>query len=117
MSELASVHLRQGRGFLRAGEPQRAVALLEKARAMARDDRALLRQILPDLADAYDAAGRSGQAGRCRDLLSALGPAPSADSRPSVGAITRIRPLGLPPATRANRRLAALLAVPAALLL
>lgn len=83
MSELALTHLRQARSFARAGEPGRAVELLEKARLLSRGDIQLQLQVLAQLAESYDAVGRVEQAARCRDHLSRLSPpAPMSMSTP-----------------------------------
>jgi S1-C subfamily serine protease len=73
MSSLASLHLRQARTFLRAGDPQRAIELLEKAKAVVRDDIGILREVLDVLASAYQQAGASDKAARCLDQLDRLG--------------------------------------------
>jgi len=72
MSDLANVHLRQAKSFLQAGDPQKAIDLLERAKALARDDREVLANVLRTLIDAYDAAGRDEQADRCRHQLGRL---------------------------------------------
>lgn len=50
MNSLAALHLRQARAFLYAGDRQRAVELVEKARALAGDDPEVQRGILEVLA-------------------------------------------------------------------
>jgi S1-C subfamily serine protease len=77
MSSLAETHLRQGRSFLRAGDSRRAVELLEKARALARDDRTVLRAAICELARAYEQVGDAAKAGRCREQLEFLGNEPT----------------------------------------
>jgi S1-C subfamily serine protease len=72
VNSLAAIHLRQARAFLRAGEAQRAVELLEKARALARDDAQMLQDILGQLAEAYEKAGATEKAKRCGEQLGHL---------------------------------------------
>jgi S1-C subfamily serine protease len=72
VSSLADIHHRQGRAFLRAGDAQRAVELLEKARALARGDAQLMQEILGDLAEAYEKAGAKEKAKRCGEQLGHL---------------------------------------------
>src|SRR5262245_5322509 len=73
MSSLAEIHLRQGRSFLRVGDAGRAVELLEKARALARDDKDMLRAATAELASAYDLVGQHERASRCREQLAQFG--------------------------------------------
>lgn len=108
MSELAITHLKQARGFARAGNPLKAVELLEKARVLVRNDADLMARVLEQLADSYDAVGRSEQASRCRAQLSRLAPPPPPMSHapimappPRMGAARRVSPwliFGIPSA-------------------
>ena len=72
MSDLATVHLKQGRSFLRAGDAPRAVELLEKARVLSRTNKDLHRQVLEELASACDAAGLGPEAARWRKQANQL---------------------------------------------
>src|SRR5689334_17938112 len=77
MSTLSRTHLRQARSFLRVGDAQRAVELLEKARALAREDTTLLREVLSALSDAYSMNGQPDRAARCQEQMRFL-PMPQA---------------------------------------
>jgi S1-C subfamily serine protease len=77
MSDLATVHLKQGRSFLRAGDSRKAIELLEKARVLSRTNKDLHCRILEELASACEAAGLSSDAARWRDQARRLGPPPA----------------------------------------
>ncbi len=79
MNELAQVHFRQGQAFLLAGDAVRAIALLEKARVLAREDVALEAKVLEVLANAYDSAGEYEMSSRRRAQLDRL---PKLQARP-----------------------------------
>jgi S1-C subfamily serine protease len=69
VSQLSQIHLRQARSFMRSGDAPRAVELLEKARALARNDKAMLRDVTTALAEAYSMLGDHERAARCREQL------------------------------------------------
>lgn len=62
MSDPLITRIQQARLHLQAGNVQKALGLLEQARAMARGRPELLAEILPDLEAAYRAAGRGRDA-------------------------------------------------------
>jgi S1-C subfamily serine protease len=69
MSDLARTYFLQGRSFLQAGDPQKAVELLERAKVLAGDNRDLERQVLAELVEAYIGLGKMEQADQCRHRL------------------------------------------------
>lgn len=88
MSNLAITYIRQARGFLRAGDPQRAMGLLEKARVLTGDNYEVGKQVLEVMTEACSAAGRYEQADRCRQRLRALFPPSRAEQSTGAGTIT-----------------------------
>ena len=88
MGNLATTYLRQARSFLRAGDPQRAIELLEKARVLAGSDYGVKKQVLEEMAEALSAAGRHDQASRCRQRLEAMFPPNAGQQSNDAGAIT-----------------------------
>ncbi len=85
MQEQLFTQVRQARLHLQRGNVRAATELLENARVLARGNRTLLTQILPDLADCYDAEGRAEDAHllRCH-LAEVQGRASPAPGGPSV---------------------------------
>jgi S1-C subfamily serine protease len=82
MSALAETYLRQARSFLLAGEPDRSVDLLKRAKAMCAKEPQLLVTVLQDLCNACKLAGRLEEAGNYYLQLQALiGPT---ENRPAV---------------------------------
>src|SRR5438105_2188965 len=94
MSELAKLHLTQAAQLARAGDVDRAIELLEKARVLAAADKSLLARVLAQLAPLYERGGRAGEAGLCRAELARIKPEPV-----QRAALTPPRP-----AMRARRR-------------
>lgn len=91
MGNLATTYLRQARSFLRAGDPQRAVELLEKARVLTGDDYEVEKQVLQEMAEAYSAVGQYEQANRCRQRLETLFPPSPAQQSTGAGALPLVR--------------------------
>ena len=95
MQEQLLTQIRQARLHLQRGNVRAATELLENARALARGDRALLKHILPDLADCYDAEARSEDAYLLRCHLAEIqgqpAPAPGGRTTPAVRVGTRRR--------------------------
>lgn len=73
MSDLVNTHLRQARGFQRIGDSRRAVELLERARALARNNPADMQVVLEELSVAYAGAGMHEKAAVCRSQLAKSG--------------------------------------------
>lgn len=73
---------------MRAGDPQRAVELLEKARVLTGNDYEVEKQVLEEMTEACSAAGRHEQANRCRQRLEALYPPSPAQQSTGEGTIT-----------------------------
>lgn len=78
MQDQVITRIQQARIHVRSGNVERAVALLEQARAMARGDRQILPLILQELVDAYRLVGKREQADLLADELAALAPGASA---------------------------------------
>jgi S1-C subfamily serine protease len=72
MSALAETYLRQARSFLLAGEPERSVELLKKAKVMCAKEPHLMVTVLQDLYNACKLAGRIEEAGNYYLQLQAL---------------------------------------------
>lgn len=64
MSDLVSTYLRQARGFLVEGKPERSMELLKKARALSSKDPTLLIMVLKELSTACKLSGCHDEAGR-----------------------------------------------------
>lgn len=92
MSHLAEVHYRQARSFMRAGDPRRAVELLEKARVLARNERDLLTRVLEELVSAYEATGQHDKAGAWREQLNRLIPVAEPPTRKPFAPLNPTRP-------------------------
>jgi len=94
MSELATTYLRQARSFLQAGDPQRAMELLERAKVLAGPNRQLEAQVLEAMIEACGALGRHEQAGRYRQRLEAIQPArPPAGPAPEMPILLGAQPV------------------------
>ena len=117
MSNPALTHLRQARGFLRAGNAEKAVDLLEKARLLAGDDRQLQRQVLEELAVACEATGRLAQAQRCRSSADRLAPAESNSLHRSTAGAAPVQLIQSPRRRTSSKWLVAGLAMAAVLLI
>jgi S1-C subfamily serine protease len=93
MSDLAKTFLRQGRSFLQAGDSQKAIELLEKAKVMVGDNRDLEQQVLTELIGAYRSVGKLDQAERCSQRLEMRFPqqAPSFSGESSLIVLPRSR--------------------------
>lgn len=88
----ATTYLRQARSFLSAGDPVRAVELLEKARVLVGNDRQLERQVLEAMVQAYQGAGQPEKASRAQQRLDArfpASPASPANDGPPVAMLAR----------------------------
>ena len=74
MSDLVATRVQQARLHAKSGRPEKAVELLEQARALAGNDRAKLVQVLRELAKCCVMAGRQDRAAQVAGELATLEP-------------------------------------------